>query len=1365
MVVVGQIHSVSLSGNQRTDWQQTILPVPAGEFRPGVVRHLVSDGMPGGVTPVMWWPEGRLNDDGSCRWIRVKHKVHLAAGIPLGAQDPVSGQLFAVYDNHTRKVVSIRDRLTSDPAPPAFASLDDANAATLNRVVGGTAPPITFRLVFSGYNSWDYPNLHTCAVSFGLLTSPPGASDWNVEELDLYPLVGSVDAPIVRKFRNGFRLPENLGLNEFIVELEWEIPSSPETGPDPDEWRHIKYSLKIIRSLCTDAEGFAQSMPLGFVFFSPLVVQIINCDSVMIYSSALNCSQSNPALFADHSYTLVDPALPANIPGQYPTFAALGNAVVNTPITGAQCFAGMDPGVCLWRNGILMVRDGSPGTIPAATLMACRDAISGDSMSISLGYRDGYPATGEVFHDHWGIGGETIKWRSNNKTYPARFLTNNDNAYAVTCSIALNGYNAVLRGDPYAGSVNYQPKNTVQQGGFSPSFGINHLYWLAGAACPDTRGPEIEALREITRSYSFYRLRNRVQVNVYDPQWLISHVDPNHPNAGDTRVFMGQYNDRDEIFYPPVALYGQGLWLGLWPRPTDRFMPTRSRLVNSGDGVKKTVGGEGAHYYSTPSFNLFLVNGFSAAREHLENLAYVLNPAGAHTLSERCFDERSSVIPAYTRNVSSLDMTREYAPIGPRSYGRFMFRYIVDYCLTGDARIRARALRLWECSGQGLNRGQHDHWTNRKNLLAGYGPDQPGFYPDFESGETIFTGGESPLENLVTIAAGSGGSHDSNVVNGIACGQAGPALARRWAGRNPLYPDAGTPAVANVPDGPNYCVRYGRKWWQQFYPELVCELIYKHFYNPTLPATHPANVTPQRAHFLFIKYAFSESQHWSTSEWHPLTGRYSTLDGTIIHPYLRIWGTGADTVQDRHAFDAQVGINDPNYRRPLDAVHRRWFTGPDIQPGGLFNGWYPHELNGENWGEGGAHPLNYTINFVVMWVASYRFADEWANRTGDQRAIAWKNHVGDMLRRAFPNPAPDVAPSFGWGIGGYEGFTSTVTSGEGYFRNGNLFEYIYDLYPDHPTGPVTIDLNASQAGGLIRLQCGTGFSAVGESVGFEVVVDITQDINFDLAEHNPNITDPPSPHFEVGSFLADNTVSLSQKIGLHLEHRRALTPGPGQDPAEPPGYELFEDFSVTPVISNDFRLLEDIALDLEHSRTPPSGPLFVDFDVQLAAHGAGQSLGEIDFDLEIKHGDSFIVSLERVSVTTQTDPRRVYAYTIKLQSRPEQIHPEVYAGNDVYFLFTLVDSQGSAVDLSTGVTRIIWRFYKDETSGSQILELSLGAGITVNNGPAGQITVDLEGDLTQDFQAKLYHECELTLNGSDTTLFNGPITFTRTFIR
>ncbi len=97
---------------------------------------------------------------------------------------------------------------------------------------------------------------------------------------------------------------------------------------------------------------------------------------------------------------------------------------------------------------------------------------------------------------------------------------------------------------------------------------------------------------------------------------------------------------------------------------------------------------------------------------------------------------------------------------------------------------------------------------------------------------------------------------------------------------------------------------------------------------------------------------------------------------------------------------------------------------------------------------------------------------------------------------------------------------------------------------------------------------------------------------------------------------------------------------------------------------------------------------------------------------------------------------------------------EMWAGNDIDLNFSIVDSTGSPVDLTTATT-LEWVLHADVQDGNPLIQKSIGSGITITNPGGGQFTITLLPADTATLSGNYYHECELNMGGKDNTLFTG----------
>ena len=80
----------------------------------------------------------------------------------------------------------------------------------------------------------------------------------------------------------------------------------------------------------------------------------------------------------------------------------------------------------------------------------------------------------------------------------------------------------------------------------------------------------------------------------------------------------------------------------------------------------------------------------------------------------------------------------------------------------------------------------------------------------------------------------------------------------------------------------------------------------------------------------------------------------------------------------------------------------------------------------------------------------------------------------------------------------------------------------------------------------------------------------------------------------------------------------------------------------------------------------------------------------------------------------------------------------VFEGDDQSFNVTVVDDDGAVVDISSA-TAIDWKMSVDEFT-SPVIVKTLGAGITITNGPAGIFQVTLSGTDTDGLDVGYYYQ-------------------------
>lgn len=103
---------------------------------------------------------------------------------------------------------------------------------------------------------------------------------------------------------------------------------------------------------------------------------------------------------------------------------------------------------------------------------------------------------------------------------------------------------------------------------------------------------------------------------------------------------------------------------------------------------------------------------------------------------------------------------------------------------------------------------------------------------------------------------------------------------------------------------------------------------------------------------------------------------------------------------------------------------------------------------------------------------------------------------------------------------------------------------------------------------------------------------------------------------------------------------------------------------------------------------------------------------------------------------------------------------EIFSGDTKRLTYTVKDSAGVVIDISGGAFRwALSRLKPDETTpvpvGDALFTKSVGSGITITDGPNGELRVDLAPADTEDLTGSHYHELEMILGGSTSTVAYG----------
>jgi hypothetical protein len=96
----------------------------------------------------------------------------------------------------------------------------------------------------------------------------------------------------------------------------------------------------------------------------------------------------------------------------------------------------------------------------------------------------------------------------------------------------------------------------------------------------------------------------------------------------------------------------------------------------------------------------------------------------------------------------------------------------------------------------------------------------------------------------------------------------------------------------------------------------------------------------------------------------------------------------------------------------------------------------------------------------------------------------------------------------------------------------------------------------------------------------------------------------------------------------------------------------------------------------------------------------------------------------------------------------------VYANDSFTITFTVANA-GVPVDISAA-TDVRWAFSVTDTSAALVTK-TLGAGVTITNGPAGQFQVALVPADTEPYRGAHFHVARMTLGGVVTTVATGTL--------
>ncbi len=105
---------------------------------------------------------------------------------------------------------------------------------------------------------------------------------------------------------------------------------------------------------------------------------------------------------------------------------------------------------------------------------------------------------------------------------------------------------------------------------------------------------------------------------------------------------------------------------------------------------------------------------------------------------------------------------------------------------------------------------------------------------------------------------------------------------------------------------------------------------------------------------------------------------------------------------------------------------------------------------------------------------------------------------------------------------------------------------------------------------------------------------------------------------------------------------------------------------------------------------------------------------------------------------------------------------EMHSGDSKSFVFTVVDDQAAAVDITNatfrwGLSKLKSESDKPTPRGAALVTKTVGTGIAISNGPQGIVTVTIEPADTATLKGSFYHELEMTLSGNPFTVAFGQI--------
>lgn len=117
---------------------------------------------------------------------------------------------------------------------------------------------------------------------------------------------------------------------------------------------------------------------------------------------------------------------------------------------------------------------------------------------------------------------------------------------------------------------------------------------------------------------------------------------------------------------------------------------------------------------------------------------------------------------------------------------------------------------------------------------------------------------------------------------------------------------------------------------------------------------------------------------------------------------------------------------------------------------------------------------------------------------------------------------------------------------------------------------------------------------------------------------------------------------------------------------------------------------------------------------------------------------------------------------------------EMHRGDNRTLTYTVVDQQTPPVVVDITGAVLGWALARQDPStttaqpipGTTLVTKSVGSGITITDGPNGELEIDIASSDTVGFIAPLeyYHELQMTLGGDVTTLVFGKITLKREIV-